>query len=187
MRLFVALEISSDIRDVITKITSPLKPGATGMRWSAPESMHVTLKFLGEVEAPKLEPIGAALSQIISPQPVSLQFRGVGFFPNGVDPRVMWCGVAASANLSELAANIEQSLHDLGFERESRTYVPHLTVARLNSARNVEKLVRAATPLKSYDFGAACESEFHLFESVPKKSGSEYKKLATFPFVKDPR
>ena len=93
----------------------------------------------------------------------------------------------ASPNLAELAAKIEKSLQPLGFEAEARRYVPHVTLARLNSARAIEKLVRAAGPLTSYDFGAARESQFYLFESVLKPSGSQYKKLATFPFVKDAR
>jgi RNA 2',3'-cyclic 3'-phosphodiesterase len=184
MRLFVALEIPPDVRDAITKIARSLKSESPGARWSKPESMHVTLKFLGETDPQKLGSIRAALEAVSSPEPVVLEFRGVGFFPDEKRPRVMWCGVEASENLFLLAAHVERSLSALGFEPEPRTYVPHVTLARLNSARNTEKLVRAAAPLKSYDFGAARESEFHLYQSVLQPSGSEYKKLATFPFVK---
>ena len=185
MRLFVALEIDAAIRDALAKFVGPLKSESPGARWSKPEAMHVTLKFLGPTDPQKLESIRAILANIISPQPISLQFRGIGFFPDEKRPRVMWCGIQATPNLFELAAGIENSLATLGFEPEARRFTPHLTLARLNSATHVEKLIRAATPLKSYDFGAARESEFHLFESVLKASGSEYKKLATFPFVKD--
>jgi RNA 2',3'-cyclic 3'-phosphodiesterase len=187
MRLFVALEIDAPIRDALEKITTLLKSESPGARWSRPESMHVTLKFLGHAEARRLEPVRTAFVKITSRQPISLRFRGVGFFPDEKGPQVMWCGVEATPNLFELAESIEHSLAPLGFKREARLFKPHVTLARLNSARNVEKLVRAAAPLKSYDFGAARESEFHLFESVLKPSGSEYKKLATFLFVKDPQ
>jgi RNA 2',3'-cyclic 3'-phosphodiesterase len=185
MRLFVAFDLPSGVRDAITKITASLRPESPGARWSAPEAMHVTLKFLGQTDDQQLAPVKTALHQISSPESVSLRFRGVGFFPNDGSPRVMWCGVEASPNLSDLVSAMEGSLKPLGFEPETRRYVPHVTLARLNSARNLEKLVRAAAPLKSYDFGAARESQFHLYKSVLKKSGSEYKKLATFPFITD--
>ena len=185
MRLFIALEIPAAVRETLGKITTPLKSESPGARWSLPESMHVTLKFLGETNAQQLEAVRAALPKIASPQAVTLNFRGIGFFPDEKRPRVMWCGVESSPNLFDLAARIENSLASFGFKPEARAYVPHITLARLNSARHLEKLVGAAAPLKSYDFGAARESEFHLFESVLKPVGSEYKKLATFPFVKD--
>ena len=187
MRLFVALDLPAEVRDAIVNTTASLRSESSGARWSKPEAMHVTLKFLGETDPNLLREIKAALEQIVSADPVSFRLRGVGFFPDEKRPRVMWCGVDASPNLAELAAKIEKSLQPLGFEAEARRYVPHVTLARLNSARAIEKLVRAAGPLTSYDFGAARESQFYLFESVLKPSGSEYQKLATFPFVKDAR
>jgi 2'-5' RNA ligase len=183
MRLFVAFELTHEVRDAVTKTTASLHPESPGARWSAPEAMHVTLKFLGQTDDQKLAALETALQQIGSLESVSLRFRGVGFFPDEKGPRVMWCGVEASSNIFDLVSAIEDALKPLGFEPESRRYVPHVTLARLNSARHVEKLVRAAAPLKSYDFGTARVSEFHLYESTLKKSGSEYRKLATFPFV----
>jgi RNA 2',3'-cyclic 3'-phosphodiesterase len=185
MRLFVALDIPAAVRAVLAEMIEPLRPEAPGSRWSAAGALHITLKFLGHTNAQQLEPIRQALARIALPEQISVAFRGVGFFPDEKKPRVMWCGVEASENFFELAAAIEKALEPLGFERETRPYVPHVTLARLNSARNIEKLVRAAAPLKSYDFGAARESEFHLYESVLKPSGSEYKKLATFRFGED--
>jgi 2'-5' RNA ligase len=181
MRLFVALDLPAEVRDAIVNTTASLRSESSGARWSKPE------KFRGETDANLLPEIKAALEQIVSADPVSFRLRGVGFFPDERRPRVMWCGVDAWPNLAELAAQIEKSLQPLGFEAEARRYVPHVTLARLNSARAIEKLVRAAGPLTSYDFGAARESQFYLFESVLKPSGSEYQKLATFPFVKDAR
>jgi 2'-5' RNA ligase len=187
MRLFVAIELPPKARDAIAKVAASLRPESPGARWSRPEAMHVTLKFLGQTDEQKIPNVKATLEQIVSAEPVSLRFRGVGFFPDENRPRVLWCGVEPTPNLSAMTSAIKKCLQLLGFEPENRPYVPHVTLARLNSARNVEKLVRAAAPLKSYDFGATRESQFHLFESVLESSGSEYKKLATFPFVKDAR
>ncbi len=76
-----------------------------------------------------------------------------------------------------------RSLESLGILPESRPYVPHLTLARFSSPDGLENLINAASNLKSHEFGSASESEFHLYESILKPSGSEYKRLATFNFV----
>src|SRR5277367_3304924 len=183
MRLFVAFDLPTAVRNALATLTQSLKPECRAARWVRDESMHVTLKFLDESHSHKLPAIRAALAPIRSAQPVAMDFRVLGFFPNEFQPRVLWCGVQATPNLAELAAAVEDALEPIGFARETRTYSPHLTLARLEPGDAVENLTRAADALKSYDFGAARESEFHLFESVLKPSGAQYSKLAAFPFV----
>jgi 2'-5' RNA ligase len=183
MRLFVALDLPDAVRSALADLIAQLKSKSRSARWVRPESMHLTLKFLGETDLQKLDSIRAALARIHSSQPIELHFRALGFFPNEFKPRVLWTAVVASPNLFELAAALEAALEPLGFLRESRNFVPHLTLARIHSPKGIENLVRAADALKSYDFGSARESEFHLFESVLKRSGAEYKKLATYSFV----
>jgi RNA 2',3'-cyclic 3'-phosphodiesterase len=185
MRLFVALDIPDAVRRALRELMARLKPECTGARWVRPQGMHVTLKFLGETEESKLDPIRAALSSIHSGQPVEFDFRGVGFFPNEFHPRVVWCGIEASSNLPKLAADVDRALQPLGFPAESRAFTPHLTLARFNSHKGLDTLVRAANNLKAYDFGSARATEFHLYQSVLKPSGAEYTRLATFPFVKE--
>jgi RNA 2',3'-cyclic 3'-phosphodiesterase len=183
MRLFVAFDLPREVRHALATLGPRLKPECRAARWVRPESMHVTLKFLGETDPQKLDAIRAALAPIRSAEPVAMDFRVLGFFPNEFKPRVLWCGVQATPNLAELAAAVEQALEPLGFPRETRTFSPHLTLARLEPGDALENLARAADSLKSYDFGAARESEFHLFESVLKPSGAQYSKLAAFRFV----
>lgn len=146
--------------------------------------MHVTLKFLGETGAKNLGAIRGALAEIHSTSPVEMHFRGLGFFPNERRARVLWCGIAASPNLSDLAAGIEGALEPLGFTRESREFVPHLTLARFPSPGGHQKLLRAAEELKEYDFGSTRESQMYLYQSVLHPSGAEYTRLESFPFVK---
>jgi len=183
MRLFVAFDLPSAVRNALATLVQRLKPECRAARWVRPESMHVTLKFLGETDPQQLPLIRAALEPIRTTQPVAMDFRVLGFFPNEFKPRVLWCGVQATPNLAELAAAVEQALEPLGFARETRTFSPHLTLARLELGDDLENLARAADALKSYDFGATRESQFHLFESVLKASGAQYSKLAAFPFV----
>jgi len=184
VRLFVALDFPEDVRRKVRDLIDQVKSQLPGAGWVRTEGMHVTLKFIGYVEEKKAEPIAAALKEINLPKPVEMTFRGVGFFPNERRPRVVWCGVEGSPKLAELASEIEHALKPLGVESESRPYVPHLTLARLKSPEGAGKLVRAASELKLQDFGTSRESEFHLFESILKPSGAEYKRLQTYSFVK---
>jgi len=184
VRLFVALDLREEVRQAIRDLIARLKPLARGARWVRPEGMHVTLKFIGYVAEDRLEPIRSALAHVRSPQPVDLHFRGAGFFPNEKRPRVIWCGVEGSSNLAPLAKDIERALEPLGIAPESRDFVPHLTLARFNAPEKAPDLVRAVTDAQEQEFGAARETEFHLFESILRPSGAEYRRLASYPFVR---
>jgi 2'-5' RNA ligase len=184
LRLFVALDFPDPVRRALDELMARLKPICRGARWVRTEAMHTTLKFIGETDAKKFDAIRVALAPVRSAEAVEMHFRGVGFFPNERRPRVAWCGVKATANLAVLAQDIERALEPLGYARETRPFVPHLTLARFSSPQGLEEVVRAAEELKSYEFGAAREVEFHLYESILKPSGAEYRRLATFPFLK---
>jgi 2'-5' RNA ligase len=188
MRLFVAIDLPGEVRDAIGELIARLKPLCKSARWTRPEAMHITLKFIGhaigDADAQKLADARAALATVRSDAPVEMQFRGVGFFPDARRPRVVWCGVEASANLAQLAADVERALEPFGIPREERAFVPHLTLARFKSFGGTGKLVRAAEEMKAADFGAARETEFHLYQSILKDSGAEHKKIESYPFVK---
>jgi RNA 2',3'-cyclic 3'-phosphodiesterase len=183
VRLFVALDLPEAVRHALAELIANLKPKSRGARWVQPENLHITLKFIGHVGNEKLSPIQSALSSIHAAQPVELHFRGMGFFPNERRPRAFWCGVAASPNLPELAADINRSLVPLGIEAETRPFTPHLTLARFKSDEGVREMVHAANDMKSTDFGAATETNFHLYESLLKSTGAQYNRVASFPFV----
>ena len=184
MRLFVALDFPDALRNNLRELIGRMNTKSTAARWVRPEAMHITLKFIGETDSKNLDSLQKAFSTIHSPQPVEMNFRGVGFFPNERQPRVLWCGVKASPNLPKLAEQIERALEPLGFPAESREFVPHLTLARFPSPKGVQEIVRAANEFKSHDFGSTRETEFHLMESRLKSSGAEYNRLASFAFVK---
>lgn len=185
VRLFVALELREEIREAIRDLIARLKPLARSARWLRPDGMHVTLKFIGYVAEDQFDPIRTALARIRSPQAVDLSFRGVGFFPNEKRPRVIWCGIQASSNLAPLAKDIESALEPLGIVLEPRDFVPHLTLARFTAPAKLPELVRATSEMQSREFGTARETEFHLFESILRPSGAEYRRLASYPFVNE--
>jgi RNA 2',3'-cyclic 3'-phosphodiesterase len=184
VRLFVALDFPDAVRDAIRNLIARLKPLCKDARWVRPEGMHVTLKFIGYVDAGKLDPIITALSKVHSDAPVEMRFRGVGFFPTERRPRVFWGGIEASPNLGELAAGIEHALEALEIEAEKREFLPHLTFARFESPKGTARLLEAAKELQSLDLGTTRETEFHLYESVLHRSGAEYTKRKSFSFVK---
>ena len=132
MRLFVALDIEPEIRERLAQFRDEMSTIAPAAKWVSPETFHVTLQFLGETA--KLEAIKAALSTVKS-APVTLNFRGTGFFPTAQRARVFWVGIEADERLQALVASVAQVLAPLGFERESDAYHPHLTLARAGSGR----------------------------------------------------
>lgn len=188
MRLFVALEIPSAVRENLATLMTELnalekQSSGKKARWVRPENLHVTLKFIGETALDKLKGIVAALSTVRSGQPAELRFRGLGFFPNEKRPRVLWAGIAASPNLAAIAGDIEQQLEPLGFPREKRDFTPHLTLARFNPPGLSETLRAAVRENAERDFGALGAGDFHLIESQLKPSGAEYTTLHSFPFA----
>lgn len=191
MRLFVALEIPAAVRENLAALVSDLRVLSSQLpdrhpRWVRPENIHLTLKFIGETDARKIEGIRAALSRIRTDAPVELLFRGLGFFPDAKPPRVFWAGVNASGNLPLLAANVDRALETQGIVREERAFRPHLTLARFDPPGVAEKLSAAVEQNVDHDFGSAQACEFHLIESNLHPSGAAYKTLDTFPFVTEP-
>jgi RNA 2',3'-cyclic 3'-phosphodiesterase len=188
VRLFVALEIPSGVRDNLAALIKHLRAADASSlknktRWVRLENLHVTLKFIGHVDGSKLDAIRAALSKVQSPGPVQLCFRGLGFFPSDKRPRVFWAGIQASPNLQQLAAAIDAALEKLGIPAETREFSPHLTLARFDPPGVSEKLRAAAEENMAREFGAVRTGEFQLFESKTKPTGAEYTRLASFPFA----
>ena len=183
MRLFVALEIPSTVRENLATLLISMRAIAKEPRWVRAENLHVTLKFLGEVAESKINAVRSALGEIRSDKPVSLEFCGLGFFPNEKHPRVLWAGMEAQPNLKTLAGDIERALEKLGVPREKREFSPHLTLARFERPRLPEALRKLIDDNEQRGFGSLRTNEFHLIQSRLKPAGAEYTTVATFPFA----
>ena len=183
MRLFAALEIPSTVRENLAALLESLRAVSPQTRWVRPQNLHVTLKFMGEVPETKLAATCSALAGVRSDQPVTLDFRGLGFFPNEKRPRVFWAGIDASPNLKTLAADLERAMEKLGIPREQRPFSPHLTLARFEPPGLPEKLRSAIQENAAREFGSFRTNQYHLIESKLKPSGAEYTALESFPFV----
>lgn len=185
MRVFVAIEIPREIRTALVAFVNELRGVAPQAKWVRADNLHITLKFLGETEAGRLNQVQTTLAAIRSPQPVALHFRALGFFPNEKRPRVFWAGTETSPNLAPLAAEIDHALQKLGFPLEERPFRPHLTLARFNPPGMPPKLLAAAQHNQSHSFGSFSTPEFHLIESKLKPTGAEYTTLQSFRFVSE--
>lgn len=183
MRLFVALEIPSSLRENLAGLIASMRAVAKEPRWVRAENLHLTLKFLGEVAEGKLDAVRDALGVIRSDQAVALEFRGLGFFPDEKRPRVFWAGMEASPNLKTLAVHIEGAMAKLGFPRERREFSPHLTLARFERPRMPEALHKVIAENRWREFGSLRTNEFHLIQSRLRPSGAEYTTLTTFRFA----
>src|ERR1700680_2535589 len=129
MRIFIALDIDEAIRARIQLFMDGVRGFAPDARWVRPESMHVTLKFIGNKTAEEVEEIKQALTRI--PAGASeISFRGYGFFLTSKAPRVFWVGVEAGPQLAALAKSVDEATAALGIPKEEHAFSPHLTVAR---------------------------------------------------------
>ena len=180
MRLFVALDIPEEVRDALAKLVLQFSNTCRGARWARAENLHITLKFIGEVDETALAPIKASLAEINFPHRIEILFRNFGFFPNERHPRVFWAGMDGGEALPDLARQIDAKLQPLGFPVEERDFRPHLTLARFNSNEGLSKLQDMIKGLPTQELGRTIAREFHLYQSTLKRGGAEYARLATF-------
>jgi len=188
MRLFVAIDLDPEIRARIATFLEGVRGFASEARWVPAESLHITLKFIGESQ--RLEEIKSSLATV-SGKATQLSFRGTGFFPNPRAARVFWVGIGADEdadeNLTALAAGIDRELEKIGIEKEERAYSPHLTLARSGGYRSPEqytnrfqKLLEQLHKRPTPDFGTMTAHEFFLYQSKTAPSGAVYTKLARY-------
>lgn len=184
MRLFVAIDLTPEVRAALADLLTKLRPLTDAVRWVRPEAMHLTLKFIGETPPEKLEVITTCLAAVHTAVPVELRFRQLGFFPNERQPRVFWVGIEATENLAEVAAQVEAQLETLGLPREKRPFRPHLTLGRFRAADRRRRLQESLPGLAEQEFGRLTAREFFLFESRLSPHGAEYKQITRFEFVR---
>jgi len=192
MRLFIALDIDDAIRTRLSRFVEGVTGFAPDARWVKPESLHVTLKFIGEQSDSAVDQIKETLSQVESSRS-EIHFRSYGFFPTAKSARVFWIGMEADPQLATLAAIIDDKMASLGIPKEDRAFSPHLTLARAGggsgsprrnktdrSNRVFQHLQEKLEALSTPEFGTMMAHEFFLYQSQLSPKGSKYTKLASF-------
>ena len=192
MRLFVAVDLNDSIRGQITRFLEGVRGFAPEARWVRPESLHVTLKFIGERQEDEVEKIKTALATVRAAS-FDLNFRGCGYFPSARAARVFWVGVESDETLGSLAAAVDEGLAPLGIPKEEHGFNAHLTLARSgaqsrpqrkdkakSAGRIFQHLQEKLAALPTAEFGTMMAGEFFLYRSQLSPHGSRYTKLARF-------
>ncbi len=180
-RLFVAVDMTDEVKEKLSALETPI-PTA---RWVRPEQMHLTLKFIGaDVPDDRVGPIKAALSSIEA-APFELSVQGAGRFPANPRqaPSVLWIGLSQPPELLDLQRKIENALKPVGFKPEKKSFMPHITLARLKAFRAVPELDRFIEKHHRYEAGAMQAREFILFESKLTSEGSVYSQEGRYPLT----
>jgi RNA 2',3'-cyclic 3'-phosphodiesterase len=178
MRLFTAVDIPNSVQAALEAMIGRLRTQAK-IGWTTGEKLHITTKFIGEWPEERIEEMRRTLAGVGSAGVIRIAVRGLGWFPNPANPRVLWAGVEAGPELATLARETEQAVHALGVEIEKRKYSPHLTLARIRERLPLDRLRRAVQAEGVAECGAFEASSFYLYLS----SGGRYTRLAEFPLV----
>ena len=194
MRIFIGIDLDPEVRARIGRFLEGVEGFAPDARWVRPESLHITLKFIGEQPPERVEAIAERLRRVEG-NAFEIRAGGYGFFPTAKAPRVFWIGIHTGPRLAELAESIDIATAELGIPREDRPYSPHLTLARAGAERRsgspkgrkgagsnakfgvLEKLLAGIGEL---DFGTMTANEFILYQSQLSPAGSKYTKLQRF-------
>lgn len=185
MRLFVGIDLPARLTDAVADAQARFAD-AEGVRFVDPETAHLTLSFLGDVDPRRVGTVNAALDRAVADAgvgPFELRVGGFGVFPALDYVTVVWAGVREGAGLAEttrLNGAVERELGELGFEGDDHAFTPHVTLARMDDARGkaaVQRVVREADPT----VGAYDVTEVRLTESRLTDDGPEYEAVARFP------
>jgi 2'-5' RNA ligase len=173
-RLFVALDLPEAIRTRLGWLAG----GIPGARWTPPEALHLTLRFIGEVEDGLAGDIAAALVQVNAPG-FSLTLDGVGHFGGARGARALWAGVAAAPALHLLQHRVEAAVVRAGVAHDTRKYTPHVTLARLAGA-NLTRVGRFIAENNLFRAGPFAVDAFTLYRSLLGSGGPVYEALARY-------
>jgi RNA 2',3'-cyclic 3'-phosphodiesterase len=181
MRVFIAIDLPETVHSALADAQQNFRDTCHGARWTRPDDIHLTLKFLGNISDAQTGQIADSLNGLGPLEPFTIEVKGFGFFPHAGRPRVFWAGLAAPPALAVLAGRVEAEMEKLGFAREKRAYSPHLTLARFNTPRSQPALQTAVAKQTTTSLGSFQVSEFFLFESKLSPQGAHYQKIMRFP------
>ena len=183
------MELSQETRSALGGLIGELKPGLGRVTWVRPERMHLTVKFLGEIDEGLVDRIDEKLKRICGEaQPFGFDIAGIGCFPNPSRPRVIWAGIEGDIEPArELQRRIDTELEHLGFEHDARGFSPHVTLGRVKGSINRGALHAAIESNREREFGSDRIEEVILMRSKLLPEGPQYTPLARFDIGKGMR
>lgn len=187
MRTFIALNIPPDDRQALHDATRPIREAVGDASWVAADNLHLTLKFLGEVDEARAVQVGQHLASIgVAHRPLTLEVAGAGVFPNFRAPRIVWMGVAPDSKLELLHHDVERGCEALGFGAEARAFRPHITLGRLKAPppAHVRRVLGDALRACTFSRRVPVDS-VDLMASALGGSGSRYSVVAAASLGED--
>ena len=182
MRAFVAVPLDAATRAAVAPAAEAHRAQAAGLAvsWVAPANLHLTVKFVGQVEDTRLQTVIDALHTAVQRHAAfAMDVDGLGAFPSMTRPRVLWAGVRAGGGaLAALAASVDEALAPLGFAREDRPFSPHITVGRVREPRRSPALAEGLAAAATRPFGRVTVDEAALMRSDLSPHGARYTTLA---------
>jgi 2'-5' RNA ligase len=179
IRTFIAVEIPEKVISSIARVQEGIKNYGFKIRWVRPESIHLTLKFLGNIEAADTENIGRAVFEASKEYtPLSLQAKGIGVFPGIKRPRVVWVGITGQLEtLVRLQKTLDKNLEAIGFPKEKRPFKGHLTLGRIKKKIDTNTFIEALDTFGNFETETFTADRVVLYKSELKASGAVYTKL----------
>jgi 2'-5' RNA ligase len=178
-RAFIAIDLPASIRSSLGETQEILKSFGLRVKWVRPQNIHLTLKFLGDIDSDHIEKIIAAMTLTIKDfTGVSLSAKEIGVFPNSRRPRVIWAGLSGQLErLQNLQRTLDSHLAVLGFSRETRAFKGHLTLGRVKGKIDFARMKTAIDKLKGFESESFETSEIILFRSELRPTGAVYSKV----------
>ena len=178
MRAFIAFDINDDARAELARLQSTLKKSEADAKWVSPENIHLTVKFLGEIDEGQKKSIADSLDTITAAhKSVEIALSEIGAFPGIGRPKVLWAGIKGGVDeIIDIARSVDQECSKLGFQAEDRTFTPHLTIGRTRSSKNREKLKQALSASSLKPIVSRVDA-IHLYKSTLTPNGPVYEKV----------
>ncbi len=179
MRSFIAIELPETTKLSLAELQQEFKNCGTDIRWVKPENIHLTLKFLGNIEEKNVSSIVKKIEGACNKYTAfSLEISGVGVFPNTKSPRVLWVGVIGNEVFNGLQQEIESGMASLGFQRENRKFIPHLTLGRFKSSQGKGALLDKIQLYENNRFGLIDVMSISLMRSDLSPAGARHTRIA---------
>jgi len=186
MRAFAAVNLDETLRERLADAQRRLKQSGADVRWTGRQGLHITLKFLGDVAEDCIPAISGAIRGALDGcEPFRLRLQGAGSFPPRGAPRVIWVASGeGEGRLAEMAERLEDALEPLGFAREQRAFAAHVTLGRVKSPRERERLMEGVAALAGEEFGEMTVERAALMRSRLTPQGAIYSPVEEFPLAR---
>ncbi|KUK01395.1 MAG: RNA 2',3'-cyclic phosphodiesterase [Methanobacteriales archaeon] len=180
IRSFLAIDVDNPLKDKIIEVQKILDEANAQLKFVEPENLHFTLKFFGQINNNMIKELSRIIKEKIgSYKPFKLKIEGIGVFPNKNYMRVIWLGAKNPKKFSEIQKAFDEQFSKLGFKKE-KSYIPHLTIARVKGGKNKDKLLKKIEELENIQIGEMQIKELKLKKSELRPEGPVYTTIKTF-------